>query len=99
MSAASETAVPKSETPAPAAGAEALDIERVAILLGISKSSAKSMASDGRLPEPNLAIGKIRRWWRMEILAWLACQSPTRARWAGMRQTELRRFLEAAGAG
>jgi predicted DNA-binding transcriptional regulator AlpA len=85
--------------PASTPTAEALDISGVAQVLGISKSSAKSLAGEGILPEPNLAFGKIRRWWRCEIRAWLAAQCPPRCRWVGMRDVAIKRFLSAKGAG
>src|SRR6266566_451832 len=78
--------------------AEAVDIDAVAALLSISRSSAKSLASEGRLPEPALSVGKIRRWWRAEILAWLMNQCPVRSRWVGMRDASIRRYLSAKSA-
>lgn len=78
--------------------AEAVDINGVAALLSISKSSAKALASEGRLPAPALSVGKIRRWWKSEILAWLMNQCPTRARWVGIRESSIRRYLSARSA-
>jgi predicted DNA-binding transcriptional regulator AlpA len=78
--------------------AEAVDIDCVAELLSISRSSAKTLAAEGHLPEPALSVGKIRRWWRSEISAWLMSGCPPRARWVGMKDAAIRRYLNAKGA-
>src|SRR5687767_6398160 len=77
--------------------AEAVNIEGVAAMLSISRRSAEGLAAEGRLPEPSLSVQRIHRWWRVEILAWLLNQCPSRARWAGMREAAIRRYLSAKG--
>src|SRR4051794_7927228 len=72
---------------------EAIDIEGVAVMLGVSKSRARQMHDDGRIPLPVIEDGRIIRWAVLEIRAWLLAGAPRRALWVQQREAAIRRFV------
>ncbi len=58
-----------------------LDAEGVGRVLGIGRAKVYELDGRDELPEP-VVIGRVRRWVRIELLAWLAHGAPKRATWA-----------------
>jgi predicted DNA-binding transcriptional regulator AlpA len=91
--------LPESTAPSsPQPTAEAIDRAAVAELLSISKTTAKAWEADGRLPAPVIHIGRVLRWNRLELLAWLAAGAPGRILWNQIKEASIRRFLAARAA-
>ena len=61
-----------------------LDRRQLAAFLGMSPSKIKEMTSTGELPR-HLKIGKLVRWRRTEIEAWLDAGLPSRGEWERVR--------------
>ena len=58
-----------------------LDAEGVGRVLGIGRAKVYELDGRDELPEP-VVIGRVRRWVRIELLAWLAHGAPKRTTWA-----------------
>ena len=64
---------------------EALAVQDVAELLGVSERHVWSLHSRALLPAP-ARLGRSVRWVRSELLAWLDAKCPGRERWEAMRR-------------
>lgn len=65
-----------------------LTARELAMLLGISERHLWSMNRNGRLgPEP-IRFGKVARWTRSSIEAWLEAGAPPRDQWRGSGPNE-----------
>ena len=58
-----------------------LDAAGVGRVLGVGRAKVYELDGRDELPEP-VVIGRVRRWVRVELLAWLAHGAPKRATWA-----------------
>ncbi|MBK8915406.1 MAG: helix-turn-helix domain-containing protein [Phycisphaerales bacterium] len=58
----------------------ALSAEEVADVLGISRAHVWKLHSIGKLPRP-VRLGRVVRWDRKILEAWLAAGAPPRDRW------------------
>lgn len=58
----------------------ALSAEEVADALGISRAHVWKLHSIGKLPRP-VRLGRVVRWDRKILEAWLAAGAPSRDRW------------------
>lgn len=58
----------------------ALSAEEVADVLGISRAHVWKLHSIGKLPRP-IRLGRVVRWDRKTLEAWLAAGAPPRDRW------------------
>ena len=73
--------------------AEALDPAGAAKFLSVSVSKIHGLNSSGLIPLP-ARIGdsdRLPRWSKSELKAWLLAGSPSRVRWAAMRDSAIRR--------
>lgn len=52
-----------------------------AALVGISRTTFWKLYSEGRAPEPLRMSGRVVRWRRDEIAAWVAAGCPPREKW------------------
>ena len=64
----------------------ALTADEVAALLGVSRAHLWKLHSSGRLPRP-IRLGRVVRWDRRAIEAWVEAGAPPRERWEAMRST------------
>ena len=62
-----------------------LDAKAAAELLGMSRTSFYGLLSAGRLPLPVLKAGRIVRWNRGELQAWIKADCPPRDRWESLK--------------
>jgi excisionase family DNA binding protein len=62
-----------------------VDPAGAAAMLGISRTSLYGLLSAGRIPLPVLKAGRIVRWNRGELLAWIRAGCPTRDRWEPLK--------------
>ncbi len=62
-----------------------IDAEEVARLLHVSRSTFYSLDASGRVPR-GVKLGRLRRWSRNELCAWIAEGCPPRVRWEAMRR-------------
>jgi predicted DNA-binding transcriptional regulator AlpA len=77
------------ETTAP----EGLAPRDAAALVGVSVSKWHYLNAHGLCPQPaELGEGRLPRWSRGELVAWLRAGAPARARWATMRENSLRKL-------
>jgi excisionase family DNA binding protein len=60
-----------SSTPKNSAIDPMLTVDAVAKLLAISRRTAERMRSSGKLPQPDLRIGRLPRWKPETIRAWI----------------------------
>jgi predicted DNA-binding transcriptional regulator AlpA len=72
--------------------AEGIDMAGVAALIGIGLTSAKDLNRRGLLPRPVLEVGKLIRWSRTEVRAWMLCGAPPRAAWQSVREASIKKF-------
>ena len=68
------------ETESPAVECLTLDVKQTAGLIGVSESTFWKMHSQGLVPLP-LRFGRVRRWRREEIAAWIKAGCPHRDQW------------------
>lgn len=71
---------PAIEPSAPVA-ALTLDAAGAAELLGVSRSTFWKLYSEGRTPEPLRLSGRVVRWRREELGAWVRAGCPPRDKW------------------
>ncbi len=64
---------------------ELIDIIEVAKMCGMSKSMYKKLYSMEQTPE-GIKLGRLRRWRRTEILAWINAGCPSREKWLIVRK-------------
>ena len=77
---------------APSDDAEGLSPAAAAKFLGISVSALHDLNSRGWVPEPaNLGDGRLPRYSKSVLRAWLASGAPHRSRWASMQSAVVRR--------
>lgn len=50
-----------------------LDINEVAVRLGVCRRTAEAMLAEGRLPRP-VRFGRLRRWSEDQMDAWIAAE-------------------------
>ena len=62
-----------------------LNAKEVASTLGISERQVWRLDGSGLLPEPT-RIGRIVRWYREELVQWVARKSPPRSVWERQRE-------------
>jgi excisionase family DNA binding protein len=67
-----------------ATGAELVDVNAVAELLGCSATSVRRMSEAGAMPAP-VRLRTLVRWRRAELTAWLAAGCPRRTAEGGAR--------------
>lgn len=72
---------PDSITLAAAESPLLLDVSEVARLLCISRTTLFSRLSSGRMLRPVLREGRLLRWSRVELEAWIAAGMPHQDRW------------------
>lgn len=70
----------------------AYDRAGLAAALSVSVAMVDAMNTKGTLPAPVDLSDRCPRWPRREIEAWLLAGSPTRARWAEIRDQVLRKY-------
>ena len=58
-----------------------LNAEESAALVGISRSTFWKLYSQGRTPLPLRLGGRVVRWRREELTAWVAAGCPAREKW------------------
>lgn len=75
---------------------EGIDIRAVAGLLSIGLTTAKEWNEGGKLPAPVIRRGRVVRWARSEIVAWLQSGAPSRAMWNQIRDAKLRQLVRGA---
>ncbi len=64
---------------------ELIDIIEAARMCGMSKSMYKKLFSMEQTPE-GIKLGRLRRWRRTEILAWINAGCPNREKWLVVRK-------------
>ena len=62
------------------AGVLLLSVEEVAALLGCSPSHVWRLHASGKVPKP-VKLGRLVRWRRAEIAAWVGANAPPRSQW------------------
>jgi excisionase family DNA binding protein len=78
------------EAPAPAVTELApvlLNCEQAAALLNISRTSFWKLHSEGKVPMP-VSFGRIVRWRREELIAWVRAGCPCRREWTGQKKKD-----------
>lgn len=65
--------------------------ETAAKLCGVSLRTWRRLEAEGNVPKPVLLGGRIKRYCRIEMLAWAESGCPSREQWASIRQVEQRR--------
>lgn len=60
-------------------------------LCGVSLRTWRRFEAEGMVPRPVLLGGRIRRYRRTELLAWMEAGCPSVEQWQNIRQVELRR--------
>lgn len=66
--------------PSPNAGRLMLDCMEAAALLGVSRAMYWKLHSQARIPLP-IRFGRVVRWRKQELEAWIAAGCPPRDRW------------------
>lgn len=69
----------------PERGPLLLDVAEVAELLGVGRSTLYRLDETGAVPR-GVRIGRMRRWSREELRAWIAAGCPPRVRWEDSRR-------------
>jgi len=65
--------------------------EAAAQLCGISLRTWRRLEREGMVPKPVQLGGRIKRYRRAELLAWMEAGCPSGEQWDHIRQVELRR--------
>ena len=65
--------------------------DKAAQLCGVSLRTWRRFESEGLIPAPVMVGGRIKRYRRTEMLAWVEAGCPSREQWANIRQVEQRR--------
>jgi predicted DNA-binding transcriptional regulator AlpA len=76
-----ESAAPASTLAAPGLVALTLDASEAAALIGIARSTFWKLHASGRTPAPLRMSGRVVRWRRAELAAWVAAGCPAREKW------------------
>ncbi|MCD8141155.1 MAG: helix-turn-helix domain-containing protein [Planctomycetaceae bacterium] len=61
-----------------------MDANGAAALCGVSRSTWFKLAATGKLPRP-IKLGRVTRWNREELQAWIAAGCPAREKWDNIR--------------
>ena len=83
--------VPAPRIPSPNETSLLLKAETAAKLCGVSLRTWRRLEAEGNVPKPVLLGGRIKRYCRIEMLAWAESGCPSRKQWASIRQVEQRR--------
>lgn len=67
------------------AKSELIDVVEVARMCGMSQSMYKKLYCMEMTPE-GIKLGRLRRWRRAEILAWIEAGCPCRSKWTVVRK-------------
>jgi predicted DNA-binding transcriptional regulator AlpA len=70
--------------PAVEAAPALMDAKRTALFLGMGRSTFYRMDETAQIPRC-VYLGKMLRWSRAELEAWIAAGAPSRARWEAMK--------------
>lgn len=68
-----------------------LTAETAAQLCEVSLRTWRRLEAEGNVPNPVRVGGRIKRYRRTEVLAWVEAGCPSREQWESVRQVELRR--------
>ena len=60
--------------------------DQLADLLSISARTRRTWSEAGKLPEPTLVVGRVKRWSVAELQRWLDSGAPRRAEWEARRR-------------
>lgn len=63
-------------TPATEAESATLTRKQLASLLGVSVSTLDALRHEGQVPQPHIACGRVLRWSRSVVNAWIAANRP-----------------------
>ena len=58
-----------------------IDVLAVAAMLGVSRNSVWKLQAAGRLGPRPVRLGRCTRWRRLEVLAWIDADCPSRDQW------------------
>ena len=58
-----------------------LDVREAAALIGVSRATFWKLHSQGRVPLPVRLSGRVVRWRKHELEAWVQSGCPTRDKW------------------
>lgn len=83
--------VPDPQIPSPKETSLLVRAETAAELCGVSLRTWRRLEAEGNVPKPVLLGGRIKRYCRIEMLAWAESGCPSREQWASIRQVEQRR--------
>ena len=91
MSESNASSVPDAGMPFPRETSLLVKAETAAELCGVSLRTWRRLEAEGNVPKPVLLGGRIKRYCRIEMLAWAESGCPSREQWASIRQVEQRR--------